>query len=182
MLVMAPSLSSRRPPTIAGTGQKPDTLVAAGGDFYDCLRVCAMFDKPYIARYERKAGKLYQFVGTFKDKTKAGTGKGKPSTVVLDFDYIRALVRKERCAWCGVKSVVLCGSCSWIVCQARVTKRDGGQHFQCRKGCGGEGMITGFIETCEATKQPAPSRSPARAGLPGKETAALPSGRLRLKA
>lgn len=183
---MASSLSSGRPNSLAGSGPKANLGNAAGGEFYDCVRFCAMFDKPYIARYERKAGKLFQLIGTFKDVATAGAGNGKRLSVAIRFDELQTSVSEERCAWCGVKKLILCSVCSEFVCQANVTKRDGGRHFRCRRSCQNEGMIEGIIETFEASKPVSPSRVPGgRAALqPGKgSAAALPAsaGQMRLK-
>ena len=96
---MASSLISGRPTSLAGVGNKPNALVPAGGEFYDCVRFCAMFDKPYIARYERKAGKVFQLVGTFKDIETAGPGNGKHSRV--SFTSIRSALKHVKSVAAG---------------------------------------------------------------------------------
>jgi hypothetical protein len=184
---MASSLTtSRRPNSLAGIGHKASAGIAAGGEFYDCKRFCAMFDKPYIARYERKAGK-FSLVGTFKDEAAAGAGKSKRPSIPLRFDELTTSVAEERCAWCGVKNLVFCGGCSEFVCHAHVSKRDGGLFFRCRASCQCEGMTEGTIETFEASKRVAPPRLPGGrvVSLPEKGNAAAlpaPAGQLRLKA
>ena len=184
---MASSLISGRPTSLAGVGNKPNAIVPAGGEFYDCVRFCAMFDKPYIARYERKAGKVFQLVGTFKDIETAGPGNGKHSRVIIPFDQIRTQARKERCSWCGkTGGLVLCvHGCEQLICAASVTGSvEQESAFRCRKSCGREGVVRGFIQTVEATKQRVPSYVPGSgaAALAGKgSAAALVPGRLRLK-
>jgi hypothetical protein len=191
---MASSLSSGHPNALAGIGDKASALGAAGGgQFYDCVRFCAMFDKPYIARYERKAGQPFQLVGTFTDAVTAGAGNGKRSSVIIPMDLIRSQTHEERCSWCGKKGkLVKCvGGCGEIICAASVTETERGEYFRCRKSCGVEGWVSkNRIQTqaCEISKKAASSKTfPSsggldRVGLPGQGGATtLVPGRLRLK-
>jgi hypothetical protein len=166
-------ISSGRAASLAGPGHP-----ATSAEVYDCPRVCAMFDKPYIARYQRRADSRFQLVGTLKSEPTGGAAKGNPASVSLRFDRIDVTSSQERCAWCGSKGIVHCGGCGRFLCRAHVSKRDEGVYLRCK--CGHAGPINSTVETFGGSKG-----LPSGGTLPTRQTSAgalpLPKGQLRLK-
>ena len=169
------------------SGSRSITPARAGetGETYELPRVCAMFDKPYLARYTRGAGGLFRLTETEKLESKAGTGKGSaaPKAVTLKFSDIAKDSPPARCPWCGAKGgVVICYGCNAWVCRGKISKRDGEDYFRCRASCGIESLIGTTDAGFEGAKREA-AAAEQRPALPGSEKgAALPRvDRLRLK-
>lgn len=163
------------------------------GEVAELPRVCAMFDKPYIARYARGERGMFRCLGTVKLEagTTAGAGKGSAAgkPVTLKFAEISRDSEPERCAWCGVKGeLIFCDNCGAWVCRSQVSQRDGKDYFRCRASCGSEGFLTTTTQGYEghagkpqsfAATLPEPKKNPA---LPDKTRAQLgPGSGLRRK-
>jgi hypothetical protein len=171
------------------SGSRSITPARAGetGETYELPRVCAMFDKPYLARYTRGADGLFRFVETVKVESGTGAGKGSAAqkAVTLKFSEISKDSPSSRCPWCGAKGgVVICYACNAWVCRSKTTKRDGEDYFRCRASCGNETTL----DTTDAGfdgKRRAGAAAPAeqKPALPGSEKRpAIPEvNRLRLK-
>jgi hypothetical protein len=169
-------LPKARASKIAASGAKPAPLTTAASEVIEVPRVCAMFDKPWIARYVRGARGLFRLMDTVKPESgnAAGAGQGSAARdVILTSSETSRDSEPERCPWCGVKgALILCESCGAWVCRSQVTKREDGEHFRCRASCGSEGTLTKTTEGYKGRLAQAPSFSPA---LPEpKKTPALP--------
>ena len=153
---------------------------ASAGASYDLPRTCAIFKKPYIARYTRGANGRFTLAGTFKTMA-PGEGREAPR---LAFDYTKreSDSLQERCVWCGhLGKVLLCRSCG-VVCSGAVRESDGKQVCKC--ACGKLSEVTGTFTTSPCTRAATGAESPARPALASSQDrkAALPgTDRLRLK-
>lgn len=130
---------------------------ASSGETYELPRVCAMFDKPYLARYVRGAGGLFRLSETVKLES-AGAAVGQTigqKSVTLTFAEISKDSPQERCPWCGVKgALIICSKCNCWVCRSQVTKRGKDELFRCRKSCGLEGILSIRVEEFSGAKGP----------------------------
>jgi hypothetical protein len=170
------------------SGSRSITPARAGetGETYELPRVCAMFDKPYLARVIRGADGLFRLADIVKVEGGAGAGKGSaaPKAVTLKSSEISKDRQPSRCPWCGAKSVVFCYACNAWVCRGKTSKRNGEDYFRCRASCGNEAPITEIRDGFEGSQKEAPRTGQGRAALsgPGKQPGLLPAtDRLRLK-
>ncbi len=129
---------------------------ASSGETYDLPRVCAMFDKPYLARYTRGAGGLFRLAETVKLESAGAVGQtGGQKSVTLAFAEISEDSPQERCPWCGLKgALIICSKCDCWVCRSQVTKRGKDEYFRCRKSCGAEGILSARVEEFGGAKGP----------------------------
>lgn len=186
-------LAKARASEVAASGAKPAPLATGASDVIEVPRVCAMFDKPWVARYVRGARGLFRLMDTVKSDggSTAGAGKGNAAArdVTLTGSETSRDSEPERCPWCGVKgTLVLCESCDAWVCRSQVSERQGGDYFRCRASCGNAGILTNTTEGYKGRLAQAPSFLPAlpepkkNPALPGKASAQIgPGNRLRLK-
>jgi hypothetical protein len=121
------------------TRKEEKTLAAActcsPGGVVDLPRVCAVHDKPYVARYVMGADGRFRHGQTIK-VTRAlwrGQYEGNENRCVVDSTDID----DESCAWCGAhgRGGVLCPNCNAEVCRGRMADR----YFRCRESCKGKG-------------------------------------------
>ena len=109
---------------------------ALSGEIVDFPRICAVHDRPYVARYiSDRAGcfRLSQTIRISKDLFESQYADG----------VLRAVqsleTSDESCPWCGGHGFgsVHCHACDKQVCYGRTVSR----YFHCRPSCGGEGKI-----------------------------------------
>jgi hypothetical protein len=114
------------------------------GEVVDLLRVCAVHDRPYLARYIKGADGLYYLSQTIQITKRSHRDQYQrtPAGILVSS---RDIVGEESCAWCrargeevGGSRSVLCGSCKAEICYGRTTA-DG--YFRCRPSCGSEGPL-----------------------------------------
>jgi len=177
------------------SGSRSITPARAGepGETYELPRVCAMFDKPYVARYTRGAGGLFRLAETVKLEAGGNAGKksAAPKAVTLQQTEISRDSPHERCAWCGVKSyLVHCSKCRAWVCAGRVSKRPDGRYFLCRASCGAKGLLSDTDDGYNGSKEEIREKDkaprieadrPRQLPVSEKRPALAPADRLRLK-
>ena len=116
---------------------RPWVLGSRGYQVVDLPRVCALHDKPYVARYiADEAGIRFRHTQTIRVTQQLYESQYEEGGVC----FIPACdLGEESCAWCGGHGVgsVLCGKCRKEVCYGKTVER----HFRCRPSCGGEGKI-----------------------------------------
>jgi hypothetical protein len=102
----------------------------------DLLRVCAVHDRPWAARYVVGAGGVFRYADSiaitetlFRRQYAGGKRLVVPSSSIGE----------ETCAWCGVSRLgaVYCPACKSFVCYGRTVVRE----FRCRPSCGNAGML-----------------------------------------
>lgn len=176
-------LASKLPASkIVASGAKPAPLTTGASEVIEAPRVCAMFDKPWVARYIRGERGLFRLMDTVKPDSgnTAGAGKGSAAEkpVTLKSAEISRDSEPERCAWCGIKGKpVFCENCEAWVCRSQVSERDGKEYFRCRASCASEGFLTTTTQEYEGQKTKPPSFRPA---LPEPKTnQALPASTAR---
>jgi hypothetical protein len=114
------------------------------GEVVDLLRVCAVYDRPYIARYIKGMDGCYHYSQTIQITKRSHREQYKdPSKGIL----VRSsdLAGEESCAWCrargeevGGSKSVLCAGCHMEICFGRTTA-DG--YFHCRPSCPCHGQL-----------------------------------------
>jgi hypothetical protein len=114
------------------------------GEVVDLLRVCAVHDRPYIARYIKAPDGRYHYSQTIQVTNRSHREQYKATStgiLVASTD----LVGEESCAWCrargdevGGSKSVLCHGCHVEICFGRTTA-DG--YFHCRPNCGSHGQL-----------------------------------------
>jgi hypothetical protein len=186
-------LAKARASRIAASGAKPAPLATGASEVIEVPRVCAMFDKPWVARYVRGARGLFRLMDTLKPDSGNTAGAGKGSAAAKDVILTRSETSRdsepERCPWCGVKdTLVFCESCGAWVCRSQVSKQNGEDYFRCRASCGNAGTLTNTTEGYKGRLGQAPSFLPAlpepkkNPALPGKASPQIgPGNKLRLK-
>lgn len=110
------------------------------GEIVDLPRVCAVHDRPYVARYIRNSGKKFELAQTFRieewqcDQYVAGKHemRGVPASDC----------QEESCPWCGAHGfgAVHCEACDGQVCHGRTNRAT--RYFRCRDSCGSSGTLT----------------------------------------
>ena len=112
--------------------------VACGpGGVVDLPRVCALHDRPYVARYVMGADGRFRHGQTIK-VTRAlwrGEYEGNQNRYCVP----HADIDDESCAWCGAhgRGSFLCPVCRTEVCRGRTADR----YFRCRESCGYEAPL-----------------------------------------
>jgi hypothetical protein len=122
--------------------------VSGGGGVVDLPRVCAVHDKPYVARYVMGADGRFRHAQTIK-VTRAlwrGQYEGNQNRCVVH----SADIDDESCAWCGAhaRGAVLCPECNAEVCRGRTVDN----YFRCRASCQNEGMMVTGARTHEGLR------------------------------
>jgi len=121
-------------------GQMLAPRAPISGEVVDLPRMCAVHDKPYVARYVMSAGGRFHYAQTIKvtqdlwSEQYQGNENARsvPSTQLGD----------EGCPWCGAHSVgwigpVICSKCGAKVCFGRTARN----YFRCRPSCNKEGYL-----------------------------------------
>ncbi len=124
----------------------PDQVVdhVRSGELVDLLRVCAVHDRPYIARYIKAADGRYHYSQTIQITKRSHREQYRDTSMGVQVSS-RDLVGEESCAWCRARAEetghtrsVLCGGCHMEICYGRTTA-DG--YFHCRLSCGTHGEL-----------------------------------------
>ena len=106
------------------------------GVVVDLLRICAIHDKPYMARYVTGDDGRFRHAQTFRltETLLDGQYNANERRVIANAD-----LAEESCPWCGGHGFgsVRCGKCGWEICYGKTT----GRYFRCRDWCPGEGNI-----------------------------------------
>jgi hypothetical protein len=102
----------------------------------DLLRVCAVHDRPWAARYVAGDGGIFHYADSvaitetlFRRQYAGGKRVIVPSSCIGE----------ETCAWCGVSrtGAVYCPACKSLVCYGRTVVKE----FRCRPSCGNAGRL-----------------------------------------
>jgi hypothetical protein len=165
---------------------RPSALTCLGhpasGEIIELPRVCAMFDKPYIARYVRGADGLFRLLETAKFENSTGKRSVPKKRVNLSSSQKASDGPEERCSWCGVSGApVNCGQCEMWVCSGQLRKQNGRDYFRCRASCGLCAYVEGFADGCEGWLGAAPVKRLSQAKGKSVATLSNPASRLRLK-
>jgi hypothetical protein len=140
------------------------------GEVIEMPRVCSVFDKPYIARYKRRADGSLMLLDVQPVQTVATSGKESAAKITVAHKEIDG--SNERCPWCSAKGLGFCESCASWTCSGGLTKQQGGDDFfRCRASCGSKNEIDIVPDTWTVAGREAKDR------LPALQKAALPSGR-----
>jgi hypothetical protein len=126
------------------------------GEIVDLPRVCAVHDRPYVARYIADGTGRFRHAQTIRiterlcEQYEANRGDAR---MVPSGD-----VGEETCPWCGASGPgsVRCGLCRVEVCYGGSY----GKHFRCRESCGAEGDL---VPDDRAMRGVTPSLPPASA-------------------
>jgi len=115
------------------------------GEVVELLRVCAVHDRPYLARYIMGAEGLFHYAQSVKlsHQSYRDQYEDNPDGVEVNTSQ---LTGHESCAWCradgeelGQTIGVRCGKCGSVVCFGRTVSA--GRYFYCRSSCGAEGQL-----------------------------------------
>jgi hypothetical protein len=118
---------------------------ASRGEVIELLRVCAVHDRPYLARYIKGADGRFHYAQSVKlsHQSYRDQYEDNPDGVEV---HTSQLTGYESCAWCradgeqlGQKIGVRCGGCGSVVCFGRTVSA--GRYFYCRSSCGSEGQL-----------------------------------------
>jgi hypothetical protein len=121
-----------------GATQQP-AVSAEGkpGEVVDLLRICAVHDKPYMARYVRGAQGCFEYAQTIQvtELLYRGQYADRSNTASLGGSELAV----EICAWCGAsgRGSIRCGTCLAEICYGKVVRN----YFLCRPSCDGKGEM-----------------------------------------
>jgi hypothetical protein len=108
------------------------------GEVIDVPRICAVHDKPFVARYiaDGCGGFHYSQSIRLKESLRDQYATHEEHSVVISSDACE----EEDCAWCGAKGdgAVHCGRCHANICYGRTDAKD---YFRCRPSCGSQGPL-----------------------------------------
>jgi hypothetical protein len=109
----------------------------AAVEIVDLLRICAVHDKPYTARYIAGADGRFHYSQTIRVTEALYLGQyadGHNHAGLDDCD-----LAEECCPWCGGHGFgsVLCRKCGREICYGKTT----GRYFRCRESCSGHGTL-----------------------------------------
>jgi|SRR5579872_4145004 len=173
----------KRNQSISEAGRKMDAALAKLGlaakkphepglpsvsEIAEIPRVCAGFDKTYVAIYQRASNGLFRYQRSLRITDEQASGRGG-TQITLDAVDIDPNGPPECCAWCGAApqeaygrqvTTVKCGGCQAFVCLGKT--RDG--FFQCRPSCGCAGALSNRWVSSEGTKHRTASAQPSGAG------------------
>ncbi len=110
------------------------------GDVVDLPRICAVHDKPYVARYIAGRDGRFHHAQTFRVTQDLWEGQYQGNENVRPFPS--GDLGDEGCPWCGAHSMgwtgpVNCTRCGAKVCFGRTAKN----YFRCRPSCNEEGYL-----------------------------------------
>jgi hypothetical protein len=122
--------------SVTGSGGGAVCTCGPGG-VVDLPRVCAVHDKPYVARYVMGTDGRFRHAQTIK-VTRAlwrGQYEGNENRCRVP----NADLDDECCAWCGAHGPgpVFCPTCNAEICYGLTAER----YFRCRKSCKNEGRL-----------------------------------------
>lgn len=124
------------------TPRRPATPTALGphaGEVRDVVRICAIHDKPWAARYVAGADGRFLYSQSIKITQALYLEQYADSNGDVRLLHSHELA-EEFCAWCGGHGhgSVRCGTCGQEVCHGKVV----GRYFRCRDSCGGQGTMS----------------------------------------
>ena len=108
------------------------------GEVIDLPRICAVHDRPYVARYIAGKDGRFHYAQTirvtealYQGQYAEGVHQTLTSGAVDSTD--------ETCPWCGGHGFasILCKKCGEEICYGRTV----GRYFRCRSSCGSEGKM-----------------------------------------
>jgi hypothetical protein len=118
---------------------------ASRGEVIELLRVCAVHDRPYLARYIMGTDGCFHYAQSVKlsHQLYRDQCEDNPNSIEVNTSQLTGY---ESCAWCradgeqlGQKIGVRCGGCGRVVCFGRTVSA--GRYFYCRSSCGSEGQL-----------------------------------------
>jgi hypothetical protein len=98
--------------------------------------VCAVHDKPYTLRFNRRRDGLLHLAASIKGKAApAISGDNGRAASAASLPLIQFATETTACAWCGDGSFHYCkNDCGALVCCGLIV----GKTFRCRASCGAE--------------------------------------------
>lgn len=113
----------------------PDPVFMVG-EVVDLPRMCAVHDRPWVARYIAGKDGRFRHAQTIK-VTEAMYESQYAESEYQQLAVCSSDLAEECCPWCGGHGVgsVRCAECGEEVCYGRTA----GRYFRCRSSCGGEG-------------------------------------------
>lgn len=146
----------------------------ASREIVDLLRICAVYDKPYITTVERGPNGWWRLLKTTRTNGEAGINGPPGDATQLIFDPASP---REACAWCGTPSrgpetpggelvAVKCIKCGDAICLGRME----GMLFHCRESCGAAGEVSGRIKIEGTPRREAATRAEGSATMAAAST------------
>jgi len=113
------------------------TPAPAAVEIVDLLRICAVHDKPYTARYIAGSDGRFHYSQTVRVTEALYLEQYADSLSKAGLDDCH--LAEEFCPWCGGHGLgsVLCGTCHREICYGKTT----GRYFRCRDSCGAQGAL-----------------------------------------
>jgi hypothetical protein len=147
---------------LIGGGTGPLVHAGTAGELVELLRVCAIEDRFWIARYVKTVDGRLSLGETVRITESLWRGRYKES----ESGRIIELGSRsdEECAWCGAtcrgwNGPITCSTCHAKVCFGRTTADN---YFHCRRSCTGHGQLRS-TQTSEIAISPS-ARRPGNAG------------------
>ena len=124
-------------------GQMLAPRAPISGEVVDLPRMCAVHDKPYVARYIMGADGRFHYAQSIKVTQDLWSEQYEGNENARSFPAEQ--LGDESCPWCGAHSVgwigpVNCTKCGAKVCFGRTAKN----YFRCRPSCNSAGKLVAF--------------------------------------
>jgi hypothetical protein len=129
----------------------PCFTVPIAGHVVGQVCVCAIFDLPFLDRFERQASGLYVPVESWRidgDENGEGSRTGAEIDRALNLNELRGAYMP--CPWCGENGNMryFCG-CGGVVCGGKVK----GKMFHCRASCGSAWRVGHSVHELKVTEE-----------------------------
>jgi len=118
--------------------RSPPALSPRAGEVRDVVRICAMRDEPWAARYVAGADGCFYYAQSIKITEALYLEHYADASSDVRLLHSHEL-GEEFCPWCGGhgRGSVRCGTCGKEICYGKSV----GRYFRCRDSCGGQGTM-----------------------------------------
>lgn len=164
--------------------QRPrETGISGVSEIVKVPHACAVFDKTYVAIYQRGANGLFRYQRSVRITATQHSAADGTHVTLQDIE-IDPNGPRECCAWCGAPpqeaygrrlTTVKCGGCHTFVCLGK-TKDN---FFRCRPSCGCSGKLSNTWVSPEGTKHRTAPAQPVGGGM-GSAEGLLPQSKALL--